>query len=289
MQKNAATAFMRGLIDYAGLFPPAELPLKEAISNYARYIKEDSRWMMGPFVIPAARLQELNEHRSLFSSDAPLRLSVIVKSLDEMEQLSAFSAAFGELGSITALETPLTDEKSLEQLLEQTKLPLYAEVPVQQPEAILDRIKAIRARKGRIGVKVRMGGVSADRFPEASEAARMIDECRKRGLPMKFTAGLHHPIREYRPEVQTKMHGFVNIFTAAIMAHSLRIDERTIEQLLLDEQPEHFSFAGQSLAWNGLTVTSEQINQARRQFAGSYGSCSFDEPREEFSQLAIFS
>src|SRR5262245_38924762 len=57
----ALRALLGGIIDYAGLFPPAQLPLEEAIRNYARYRTEPESWMLGRFVIPATRLKELAE------------------------------------------------------------------------------------------------------------------------------------------------------------------------------------------------------------------------------------
>ena len=43
-------ALLAGVIDYAGLFPPATLPLDEAVRNYARYRREPEGWMLGRLV-----------------------------------------------------------------------------------------------------------------------------------------------------------------------------------------------------------------------------------------------
>ncbi len=43
--KNSLQKIMNGLIDYAGLFPPAKLPLNEAISEYISHLKEEEKWM----------------------------------------------------------------------------------------------------------------------------------------------------------------------------------------------------------------------------------------------------
>ena len=59
MKSDAFRAFMEGLIDYAGLFPPARLDLDVAMKDYLRYQEERSSWMLGRFIIPAARLAEL--------------------------------------------------------------------------------------------------------------------------------------------------------------------------------------------------------------------------------------
>ncbi len=46
-------------MDYAGLFPPAKLNLKEAIANYAQYQQTHNNWLLGRFVIPVSRLTEI--------------------------------------------------------------------------------------------------------------------------------------------------------------------------------------------------------------------------------------
>ena len=50
---------MRGLVDYAGLFPPAALAMAEAARRYAAYLGSPEAWMLGRFVVPVERLDEL--------------------------------------------------------------------------------------------------------------------------------------------------------------------------------------------------------------------------------------
>src|SRR2546423_1836878 len=72
-------ALMRGLVDYAGLFPPAALQMPEAVSNYAAYVSSRDGWMLGSFVLGADRLDELSEAtQSLDLLSAPWRLSALV-------------------------------------------------------------------------------------------------------------------------------------------------------------------------------------------------------------------
>ena len=70
-----------------------------------------------------------------------------------------------------------------------------------------------------LGVKLRTGGIKAEMIPSTEKVAFAISACRDRQLPIKFTAGLHHPIRMYRKEVKTKMHGFLNVFLAGMLAY----------------------------------------------------------------------
>ncbi|HTU92442.1 MAG TPA: hypothetical protein VMF69_20340, partial [Gemmataceae bacterium] len=63
-------ALLTELIDYAGLFPSTRLPLDQAIRDYARYRRENDAWMLGRFIIPASRLEDLEPyHEELFRVD----------------------------------------------------------------------------------------------------------------------------------------------------------------------------------------------------------------------------
>ena len=71
-------ALLTGVIDYAGLFPPASLPLDQAVRNYARYRTEPESWMLARFVCPANRLPELAPQLGEFKPGGdPLALSVL--------------------------------------------------------------------------------------------------------------------------------------------------------------------------------------------------------------------
>src|SRR5579859_2639421 len=56
-------ALLSNVIDYAGLFPPAALPLDQALGNYARYRQGPDAWMLGRFVIAATALGQLAPYR----------------------------------------------------------------------------------------------------------------------------------------------------------------------------------------------------------------------------------
>src|SRR5690349_13425946 len=50
---------LSGIIDYAGLFPPAKLDLEPALDNYLRYIHGTEQWILGRFVCSVSKLPEL--------------------------------------------------------------------------------------------------------------------------------------------------------------------------------------------------------------------------------------
>ena len=70
-------ALLSEIVDYAGLFPPAQLPLEKAVREYAAHLGEEKAWMLGRFIIPAQRLEELEPHLVIFSE--PLRIIVLGK------------------------------------------------------------------------------------------------------------------------------------------------------------------------------------------------------------------
>jgi hypothetical protein len=128
--------------------------------------------------------------------------------------------------------------------------------------------------------------VTADAFPTSAQIARALVTAATYQLPIKFTAGLHHPIRQFRDEVNTKMHGFLNVLGAAVLAaeHQWEVDQ--ILTMLEDEDPRSFSFSDDSFAWRDSKIDTERL-QYRRKFVRSFGSCSFDEPRADLRALNL--
>ena len=83
--KASLDILMDGLIDYAGLFPPASLDMRTAVRHYATArSSERARWL-GRFVLAASRLKEFAQahddalgRRS--SEEAPWPLAALVEN-----------------------------------------------------------------------------------------------------------------------------------------------------------------------------------------------------------------
>ena len=45
-QTNRDETILEGLIDYAGLYPPASLPLKSVIEHWSAYIQSEDQWIL---------------------------------------------------------------------------------------------------------------------------------------------------------------------------------------------------------------------------------------------------
>ena len=78
MNKNNLTSsrsFLTGIIDYAGLFPPANLHLKEAFENYLLYSKSTDSFMLSRFICPVKLFKELG--KLSVNSESEIYLSVL--------------------------------------------------------------------------------------------------------------------------------------------------------------------------------------------------------------------
>jgi hypothetical protein len=242
-------ALLSHLIDYAGLYPPAALPLRDVAERYAAYRASPDAWMLNRVVLPAAKLAE-----------APLGEGWRVALLVDREP--------GPLPpQVETLETKLAHRLSL---------PTYCEAP-------LERVSGAFA-------KLRTGGLTPDAIPAPEAIADFLLRAADLRLPFKATAGLHHPIRSLHPLTYTAdspravMHGFVNLFAAAAFAWDGAGRDLLIA-ILTEEDPRAFEFAGDELRWRGRRLPAAQIQTARRDFAHSFGSCSFEEPLAGLREL----
>ncbi|UVI30626.1 hypothetical protein [Paenibacillus spongiae] len=303
--------FMERLIDYAGLFPPAELPLEAAIQNYNRYGHDQDSWMLGRFVVPVSRLGELASYKAMFSEDHPLLLSIVgnrSRSKEEcselltgsLDRIQTFRNQYQKAVGIDTLEWPLPPVPIGAHLLDaigretskaglRTFCELTYALDSRWQSNLLEALDHIAAHnsvsEAKIGMKLRTGGVTADAYPAPSQIAIVLEACRDRNIPMKFTAGLHHPVRMYRYEVNAKMHGFLNVFFAGMLAHAHKLDSKSIAEIIEDENPDNFNFTGEGIRWRSLSMTSAEIRSCRKAALSAYGSCSFDEPRDEMREL----
>ncbi len=167
-------------------------------------------------------------------------------------------------------------------------LPVFWEAPPDRAEQTAALLAEHNSDEdaATFGYKLRTGGVTADAFPTSTQIASALVTPATHQLPIKFTAGLHHPIRQFRDEVKTKMHGFLNVLGAAALAAEHRWNAQQAAIMLEDENAASFSFGEDCFAWREWKIDTERL-QYRRRFVVSFGSCSFDEPREDLRALGL--
>lgn len=287
---------MKRMIDYAGLFPPAELDMPAAVANYAAYRDSHVAWALGRFILPVSRLGEFEaaaEH--LLPHDptlVPWQLSVpSTNDLHaDLTAIQAFNDRYAQRAIIDTIELKAghTNEiNSAMQILPANITP-YFEIPIA--DDLPELIETIGRAGGR--AKVRTGGTTQPMFPPAEDLLHFISACVGRHVPFKATAGLHHPLRSqyrltYQPDSErSTMYGFLNVFlSTAFLAAGMNVDEAM--QVLIEESPEAFQFDESGIDWRGRRLTGESLANAREQLAISFGSCSFEEPIDELKAMKL--
>ncbi len=291
MTPQSLRALLEGLIDYAGLFPPAGLEMEPAVHEYVEHLGTDESWMLGRFVVPAARREELLQ--ALPSPEVTLELSVLARAASLREDATALPAGAFE---ILLPEELVIDEASaavgigaLRATLESVGLaerPVFLESPAAESIPTVVRGIACAGLEG-VGFKLRTGGLEASAFPSSEQVAAALIACRDGGVAFKATAGLHHPVRRWDDGVGTSMHGFFNVFGGAVLALEHGLGEADLVRVLDDEDPASWRFDDEQLAWRGLAVPTASVRKARQTLAVSFGSCSFDEPRDDLRALGL--
>ena len=296
-------ALLAHSIDYAGMFPPCSLPLDKALRNQSEYVRCPDAWMLGGFVLSTEQFNPTRQLLSEFDAQHPLRVAalgaktanadVFVDAVDNADAaIRAFARHNVDLISISHLEMFLPMDVDVAALNEARSilgdLPVFWEAPPERAEQTIALLSEFNsdADAATFGYKLRTGGVTADAFPTSMQIAKALVTPATHQLPLKFTAGLHHPLRQYREEVQTRMHGFLNVLAAAVLAAEHRWDADQTAIMLDDENASSFSFTDEFFAWREWRIDTKRL-EYRRRFSVSFGSCSFDEPRDDLRALNL--
>jgi hypothetical protein len=303
MPADSLRALLAHSIDYAGMFPPCSLGLESALKNQSEYVRTPDAWMLGAFVLSAEQFDATKQLLSQFDAQHPLRVAALgpktastdafLEALDDAETaIRSLSRHNVDLISIGHLEMFLPHDVDAVSLQEAKSilgdLPVFWEAPPDRAEQAIALLAGFNsdADSATFGYKLRTGGVTADAFPTSMQIAKALVTPATHQLPIKFTAGLHHPVRQYREEVKTKMHGFLNVLGAAALAAEHRWDTNQTAMMLEDENVDSFSFTDDFFAWREWRIDTKRL-QYRRRFVVSFGSCSFDEPREDLRALNL--
>ena len=300
VMKPSFKNFMTGLIDYAGFFPPAGLDIETAVGKYSHHLEGENGWMLGLCILPATQLNRVAVH-------AGFHCSVIVSSSvpqEELDQLSGFQ------GRVEMVETRLPEKAGSSDLCVDHLLHLQSrlrEVGLQEVQLFIEAENVTSValeiatfnnshnadyKSGgggirKVGYKLRCGGLTKNSFPSAEKVAGVISSCREHEIPIKFTAGMHHPLRSHSSEIEVMQHGFLNIFGAALLCWSENLSKSEIAECLSDENGQHFHFTEENFSWKEKTISAREIKRLRRNKVISFGSCSFTEPVEGLCSLGF--
>lgn len=318
-------ALLTGIVDYAGIFPPAKLPLELAVKNYDAYKSSEHAWMLSRFVCGASMLPGMEVYASSSSKGQAGSCLVavvgrggedIISFLEVLQQdlgcIDTFGEAMGQSAEVDVFEVKLPEavveggSESVYELVERSSEVFASGAPGVRPfyeigfrtggpETAFKTLSALKKfndkwageRYRPVGAKMRTGGADATAIPSSNQLAFFISACSKLGLTYKVTAGVHQPLRHTDKAMGTEVHGFLNVFVAAVLAHASELPLPKIVNILECTKIGDFEFSGDQLSCCGQHATLDQIVAARRQGCVSFGSCSFDEPVEGLQKLRL--
>lgn len=269
--------------DDAGMFPPAQLPLAEALKRYDQL--EDEGWdgLVNRFLIPVSAVADMPAHAPLdVSLVADLRRDVgtdaVLRAVRHLENL-------GHLVDMVEVRVePDQVQDQLRPLIGQ--LPddttLVIEVPHHvSPASVIPEWMEMAEP---IGFKARCGGVTAQEFPEAAWLADFIVECVNCGVGFKFTAGLHEPLTRHDATLDRTRYGFVSVLAAGLGAITMDFSKNEVRQLLMHSRPDDYEWSDIGMKTGDLEVTVKEID-ALWEYCEGIGSCSIAEPVEHLTKL----
>ena len=295
--KESVRILLNEIIDYAGLFPPSQVSMPDAVLAYTTYRHSNYGWMLGRFVLPVSRLDEFYECAEEFlpkKAEQAWRLSVLagedlnatVRTINEFNRKHSDRAVCDVLevkaATVSKIENTIT-------LLPKAIIP-YFEIATSG-RTFVDLVATLGIKRQR--AKIRTGGVTREDFPDTREIIRFVRTCMAANVPFKATAGLHHPIRCFKPLTyapdapQGTMHGFLNMLMMTGFAReSFRVS--LLEEILEEEFEEVFDFNEGGVAWRGgHFLTLAHLNLLRVRGMHSFGSCSFDEPVADLKEMGV--
>jgi len=310
--RESVVNLLGGVVDYAGLFPPAKLEMRPTCENFAEYLGSEHEWMLGRLIVPVSRLGEFEkasadllargedaENSWLISALVGDDLEADIDAIFEFNERHAPEDEGGDGASngfavVDVIEARASSTREIDSILTTVPEQLEAFIEIPWDGEIRGLVAAIGGDSSSgASAKIRTGHVNPELIPSCEVVARFIATCAQAGVPFKATAGLHHPIRAeyaltYEPDSpRAVLHGYLNVFAASAIAHAHRIDEPIVRAILEETDASVFDFQAGTLRWGEFAVTSEQLVASRERFAISFGSCSFTEPTQELAALGL--
>lgn len=279
-----AHTLLSAIVDYAGLFPPAALSMADAVAHYATERNGADAWMLGRFVVPAARLGEFAQALAAQPPQGtawPLSATVAGNLEANLMAVEGFRAPGA---TIVSLEVKVDTPEQVDALAARVPpgLETFVELPLDGP------LPALVARVAAHGLKakIRTGGITPDSIPVPGDVMAFLQTVVQARVPFKATAGLHHPLRGEFPLTydanapRATMYGHLNVLlaTAALRAGW---GAESVEALLGEHDPAAFRLEDQGIRWRDSHLDAALLDETRRRHFLSFGSCSFREPVDE--------
>lgn len=265
------------LINDAALFPPARLPMEQALAEHAHHRASDHADHIGPFLVGVPMLEDFLAAVDA-GAPAPPAVALVARPGTPVADIDAALATLRRRDQprVVAIDTAWSPSW---RNLDIGDLTVNLEVGREGQQEALDDI-ASASDFVDVRAKFRTGPTPEWTWPDAAELADVIIGAGRRHLPFVLTGGLHHVVRgdhdvDGRREEQ---HGLLNVLVA-VHASAGGADAATVRDLL--EVREADALAGIVRGWSSPDVVA-----VRSAFAG-YGCCAVTDPLGELRELGL--
>lgn len=313
---NTLATLLHHCLDFAGVFPPASLPVPEALRVFSTERHADSAGLLARFVCPISRLEDLVAAHVVQPAVPALVVSVLPRggrtpgeflaSLEaDLTIIQRVRASHPEHLRIDTVElrvpaevdSPATlrrllaavdalvvrhEDAAKQVFLEMAPCPALPHLIAAIAEHVAN---GQRPTTPAFGYKLRTGGSGSASAPSAAAVAEAISAAATHGLPMKCTGGLHRPLCSLADEQGAPAHGFVNLLIASALAEHVEGAPADLAAILGETEAEAFTFTATAIHWRGLEVPAAAVTRARRKLLVAFGSCFADTPRRELQKL----
>jgi hypothetical protein len=259
-------ALLLGLFDDAAMFPPGNASAATAIREHLRHRSSWYAPLVGPLLVHHRRWEELRSAHTEAGSPH-LRAVVLDPPAAGPAAIPGVRVSGYELVATYPLRVP------------DDGLPAAVElVEADRRAADLASIAAARAAGADVIAKLRTGGTVAAAFPSEVEVAGVLTVATRLGVPLKFTAGLHHAVRHFDAETGLERHGYLNLL-AAVQSAQAGADEAVLVDVLADR--DTVSLASRVRAW------SPDVVSVVREGFRSFGCCGVEDPIADAASLGL--
>lgn len=280
---NPVQVLLSNLIDDTGLFLPAQLPMAEAVHQYANHVHGQHGFALGRFVLPMHRLAEFEFayarlpaptargwQLSVRAGINPIADSAVIRDFNSRHQdvrIIAVEIKAFELSDVAARTAAFSPE---------------LEVWVELPDQVDPRPFIREIRKAGRGAILRTGGTTTASISSPVDIVRFLAACCAERVVAKATAGMQHPVAgRYRletlPDSPTmSKYGVLNIMLAAVLLRAGGSEAAGLE-LLNDTLPNNFVVGPGAITWRGYWFGADELAAARHECFRSFGSSNFTE------------
>lgn len=271
---------LRGLFDHAGMFPPAQKPLTEALQDAARFAQNLHRpGLVGAsLVIPYAAWPDLDDGALASAGfDGECRVAIVGVPLGEALDAARAVAQQNQRAPrrpVVSLEVHADGDVDQAQVKPVVRaaagVPVFLEPKWPLHQVRTDGVRLCRNLKASgAGLKVRCAGPTA--LDRQTLAVALVDAA-DAGIPLKATQGLHHPVP--RPGFPL---GFLGLLAAFRLRQARGPGFSEALACLAETDVQAFSLLD-GISWRGKGVDAATL---ARLPAFAIGSCSLDEPDDD--------